>query len=266
MVLCISRREVFLESVDSCLKRYEVEARQFKIRRRDDCAQEIDIGERSSGEERFRRFRWLIENAFWKPALFQQEFISQSIQVLAELVVGPEDWPQLGPILIAENDWDMSRNNKMLLGMAPRRWGKSIVLAMIIAAALLVIPKLTAAVFATGQRISSGMGHYIREALEMSGNAHLIIRQNEELIEIRGDTPGDTRTVNCYPATAQISFRKKQKKTKKEKKNPHFLFWNHRSFLFLSLFLVSSFPLLFLIFQKKKGGGKEEIGKKGQKK
>jgi len=129
-----------------------------------------------------------------------------ALQVAAESVVGPEDWPHVGPLLVEEFGWKLRTNNKMLLGMAPRRFGKSIVLAMILTAGLLVVPKLNVAVFATVQRISMGMGKYIREALEMSGNSHRIIKETEDHIQISGDAPGDIRQVTCYPSSAEISF------------------------------------------------------------
>ncbi len=112
----------------------------------------------------------------------------------------------MGPLLVEEFGWKLRKNNKMLLGMAPRRFGKSIVLAMIMTAGLLVVPKLNIAVLSTGQRISSGMAKYIGEALVMSGNGHRVIKQNDEVIQIQGDTPGDTRQVTCYPDNPEISL------------------------------------------------------------
>ncbi len=100
----------------------------------------------------------------------------------------------------------MSNNSKMLLGVAPRRFGKSIAIAMLMAAGALVVYKLTEAVFATSQRISGNMGEYVKEAINMSGNAHRIVKFGEELILIQGDSPEDFRKINCYPANPKISL------------------------------------------------------------
>lgn len=99
----------------------------------------------------------------------------------------------------------MSFNNNIFLATAPRRFGKSIVQSMIITAAALVVPDLTVAVFATNQRISGNMGKMIIKCLEMSGNSHRIKTNNQETIEIEGDTPGDIRIISCYPSSARIS-------------------------------------------------------------
>jgi len=98
----------------------------------------------------------------------------------------------------------MSNNSKMLLGVAPRRFGKSIAIAMLVAAGALVIPKLVQAIFATSQRISGNMGGYVKEAINMAGQGHRIIKFGEEVIQVQGDTPDDIRVINCYPANPKI--------------------------------------------------------------
>ena len=100
----------------------------------------------------------------------------------------------------------MSKNNKILLGMGPRRFGKTVVLAIIMTAGVLLIPRLKVASFATGTRISGdeGMAGYVKEAIEMSGNGHRIIKNNEEKMWISGDTPMDKRKIGFFPSNAQI--------------------------------------------------------------
>jgi len=99
----------------------------------------------------------------------------------------------------------MSNNSKILLGIAPRRFGKSVAIAMLMAAGALVVPYLTEAVFATSQRISGSMGEYIRDAINMSGNGHRILKFGEEVILLSGDSPDDQRKISCFPANPRIS-------------------------------------------------------------
>lgn len=102
----------------------------------------------------------------------------------------------------------MSNGSSMLLGIAPRRFGKSMAIAMLMATGALVVPHLIQAVFTTSQRISGNMGEYVRNMIIKSGNGHRIKKFGEETIEIWGDSPGDIRKINCYPANPRISIEK----------------------------------------------------------
>lgn len=159
----------------------------------------------SKGEDQFRLFLDYLENKFWPRHIFQREFHEKALKVLAESIVGPEDWPQVGPLLVEEFGWDMSNTSTILLGIAPRRFGKTFALAMLMAAGALVVPSLTQAVFATALRISMNMGKYIKDAILMAGEGHRM-KYGAEKILVFGPNPGDTREISCYPANPKISF------------------------------------------------------------
>lgn len=198
---------LFIQNAGYYSEDFERESKKFKIYEREEYVMNPPADTNlSKGEERFRHFLYLLENGFWKRHVFQREFHHCALKVLAESIVGADDWAQVGPLLIEEYGWDMSNNSKMLLGVAPRRFGKSIAIAMLMAAGALVVYKLTEAVFATSQRISGNMGEYVKEAINMSGNAHRIVKFGEELILIQGDSPEDFRKINCYPANPKISL------------------------------------------------------------
>lgn len=86
---------------------------------------------RSNGEQRFQKFMQLLRNGFtYEPSLFQVEFLVKVAQCLARMVVGPRDWPYVGPRLAQRYNWDLGRMSLMLLAKAPRRFGKTVALSI----------------------------------------------------------------------------------------------------------------------------------------
>jgi hypothetical protein len=160
-----------------------------------------------SGEERFREFEWLLENAFaWKRHMFQKEFHERAAMVLAPQIIG-DDWDKIGPPLVKERGWSMQRNSRMLLGMGPRRFGKSIAQSMLAAAYALVTPNSTQSIFSTAQRISIYLGELIRKAICDAGMEWRIKKFGEEKMEIYGPAGSDAtdiRKIFYYPANAKI--------------------------------------------------------------
>jgi hypothetical protein len=163
-----------------------------------------------SGEDRFKLFEWYLENGFsWKRHLFQKEFHAKAGMVLSSQIIGA-DWERIGTSLIKERKWDMNRNSKMLLGRGPRRFGKSVSMAMLAAAYALVTPYSVQSIFSTSQRISVYLGELIYKAICDAGLKHRIKKFGEERMEIygpEGSPPDDIRKVFYYPANAKIGTR-----------------------------------------------------------
>jgi hypothetical protein len=156
------------------------------------------------GEERFRLFEDYLENRFrWRRHVFQRQFHEKAMMVIAPLILG-EDADAVMPALVKQRQWPMQRNSRMLLGSAPRRFGKSVAESMLAATSGLVIPKCTIAIFSTGKRISMYMGEKIRDDITDAGEADRILSFGQERLNIQGDHPEDIRSIFYYPANAQI--------------------------------------------------------------
>ena len=85
-----------------------------------------------TGESELRKFEDILENGFqWRRHRFQREFHAEITKALAEQIVGA-DWERIGPRLIEQRGWN--KIAKMVLGKAPRRFGKSVAIGMIVIA------------------------------------------------------------------------------------------------------------------------------------
>lgn len=94
---------LFVNNIAEFSKEFDRENNRHKVYRREDYVVTPPALENvSDGERRFREFYYYVQNAFWKPEVFQQQFIEYALQVMAELIVGPKDWPTVGPRLIEE--------------------------------------------------------------------------------------------------------------------------------------------------------------------
>ena len=99
----VDHSSLFLTNAGECSREFEIDSQRYGVDFRE--AYSLYPSTNSivcKGEERFRQFKNLVFNAFWEPKEFQIEFINLALQVLAESVVGIEDWPQVGPLLIEE--------------------------------------------------------------------------------------------------------------------------------------------------------------------
>jgi len=143
----------------------------------------------SSGEERFNKFEWYLENGFkWKRHIFQKEFHKMAAMVLAPQIIGATDWDRVGPLLAKQRKWTMQRNSKMLLGKhslsrnetksvafvgrGPRRFGKSVAESMLAAAYALVVARSVQSIFSTAQRIAQYLGELVYQCLCQVKNRH----------------------------------------------------------------------------------------------
>ena len=99
----ISHKNLFLANAGECSQQFELESQHYKIQKREDYVLNPPVYvTMAKGEERFRQFRKYVENEFWTLHVFQMEFVKLAYQVLAEAIVGPEDWSQVGPMLAEE--------------------------------------------------------------------------------------------------------------------------------------------------------------------
>ena len=79
----VSHRNLFLINAGECSRDFVIESQKYKIYEREDYTLNPPKYENmSKGEERFRKFQWYVENAFWKPHAFQSQYIKMAYQVI----------------------------------------------------------------------------------------------------------------------------------------------------------------------------------------
>lgn len=120
------------------------------------------------GVARLKKFEYLLENGFaMKRSIFQKQFHDKIVQAMAELIVG-DDWERVGPEIIEQRGW--GKPCKMVLGKAPRRFGKSMSVGRAAVCAGIVVPGLvqvcthslthneySQAIFSTGRRAATNL-------------------------------------------------------------------------------------------------------------
>lgn len=131
------------------------------------------IANEGHGITRFREFEQLLETGFsWGRHHFERMFHAICVITLAQTLFGDE-WSIYGSDLVQERGWQMI--SKMSIGTAPRRFGKSVSLAKVVAAlaycllmhrAGLDLDTYNITVFSTGKRASVLLSNYVKKFLQ----------------------------------------------------------------------------------------------------
>lgn len=172
------------------------------------------------GEANLRRFEEILNMFKYKRHVFQREFHDIITKALAESIVG-EDWSMIGPKLMRKRDW--RKRSKCAMALAPRRFGKSVSIAMVCVAYAMVKPGSVQSIFSTGRRASAHLLDLCKKfAIELDLN---IDRSNQEELWIK-HPDGTMSKIFSYPANAKINFG-----------DSHFYF-----FFFFKIF-INPFPL-----------------------
>ena len=212
----VSRRQPFLDAIKLAQKDEEFEARRYAFRTREETLTEHMVEQQESvGLKRFRAYEEILENGFgreWRRETFQREFHDRCSCALSSLLLG-EDWEQDGPDLCRSRGW--TKVCKQVIGKAPRRFGKSAAVAMMVAGLAEVFSirypvshEFTIAIFSTGRRASSNLKDYCFQFLVRRGLSEHIVKHNQETIWIRqsDDKDGPVVKVFFYPSNAKISY------------------------------------------------------------
>lgn len=155
-----------------------------------------DVQRATTGEERLREFEELLENGFGiERGDFQREFHAQVTKEVAENIVGPEDWAKIGEKLKRARGWRIIRQR--LMASAPRRFGKSVALAQIVAAYAVIVPASVQCIFSTGRRASKNDLEIIYKLICDLGHKDWIVKFNDEELWLRPDrdAPTDVRKI-----------------------------------------------------------------------
>jgi hypothetical protein len=178
--------------------------RDFLIRRKIDALASgtVDHDRTENGEARVQRLEWILEHGFAMGRhYFERQFHDNCVIALAETLMG-QDWATRGVEICRERGWE--HLSKFVCAMAPRRFGKSVSTAKIIAAVaeiLILMPEGLAfntysiAIFSTGKRASQGLSAYVESFLKERHMLDYVIKNNSEEIVLQRNE-GCAMTVN----------------------------------------------------------------------
>jgi len=171
------------------------------------------VDEQSQGETRLHTFiRRLYEGFQYKggqvlrPEKFQLEMLKLIIPTLAKNIVGGE-WNAIGSRLCRKYGWSLKRHPKLFLGQAPRRFGKTVVIAMILLTYAMVKPGSVSSTFSTSRRTSQRLKLKVVEILNSSGMSSWIVGSREEEVWIRDPSMSiheSYSAMNFYPSNPTI--------------------------------------------------------------
>lgn len=171
---------------------------------------EAESATQTPGERVLMDFEEMMENGFRyksKPlrrSTFQRDFTDICVRALARNIVGA-DWSKCGQRVMQKHGW--SDTKRFAAATGPRRFGKSMLLAVLLVCYALFVPKSTQCVFSTGGRASSNDLELITMFLREMGLSHWIWRKGKESIFLRPNPArdDDIRKIFCYPSNEKIS-------------------------------------------------------------
>jgi hypothetical protein len=172
----------------------------------------LDKKSEMSGEERFAEYERLLEEGLclWKLHNFQRAFLEKIKMATCPLIYGAE-WDDARERVCAQRNWKIQNMSRFVLGSAPRRFGKSVVVAKHLIAFALVMPNSIQAGFSTGRRASSNTLALAARTLVAQGLSDWIVKFNQEELWIAD--PNDRfrpRKIFFYPSNAKVTnYRKK---------------------------------------------------------
>lgn len=156
-------------------------------------------------EELFRNVIETIYNGLKDtPNFFQANLVQHLLAAVAPLVAKGK-WDAVCTHIMRAYNFKQCR--PWVLASAPRRIGKSFIIAMFLIAVCRWCPGVNVAVFSTCLRISSEMQKTVVNLIHASGLAHWIVPRsvNRECIKIYSYT-GVISTMNFYPSNPKVSL------------------------------------------------------------
>lgn len=144
------------------------------------------------GLRRFKNFATTLDSGFqWGRHHFERKFHDECLKALAETLFGDE-WHTYGLETVRERKWDIT--SKMVIGSAPRRFGKSVSLSKVEAALAQSLLMDTQGLdfteyhitnFSTGQRASRLLSQYVKKFLKELGlydYCNVVTDNSEEIV------------------------------------------------------------------------------------
>lgn len=163
------------------------------------------------GEAKLRRYMKRLNGGFrygnevLRLGQFQQEFQNIISHMVAPNIVG-DAWNLIGPRLCHDFGWDPGNSPQMALGKAPRRFGKTVTVAVVIVNYCIEVEGACVSAFSTSKRTSMLVKKKVMQMLVESGYETWILRHGDELIVLRDPKKPNARPsfIACYPANPRI--------------------------------------------------------------
>jgi hypothetical protein len=137
--------------------------------------------ETCDGWKRLTKLRLLLDQFKWKRTKDQTAFHEDFIKLTLPHIF-KDDFERYRVQLMRMFKIETFKVGALIL--CPRRWGKTVAVAMFVAAMLMVCDNVTIATFSSGQRASSGlMTQVIRFVYELGGEKRVVV-SNEECFQV----------------------------------------------------------------------------------
>ncbi len=145
-----------------------------------------------------------LDSLGYKRSKGQRQFHKAFIGACLKKIYGDEIYRDLGRIL---KEYDLDELKSDVILCTPRRFGKTMAVALFAAAYIFTQPSAEISIFSTGRRASRKILALIWQMIvKLAGSAGIVVAYNQECLEVRG--PGTT-TSKCYsyPSRVQIDSR-----------------------------------------------------------
>lgn len=155
-----------------------------------------------TGRQRLFKFINIVRSGLsMHPHLFQKQFFDAILPGLAPLIMG-DDWQTEGVAIMQQMGW--KRINKQSMASAPRRFGKTVLLA-IIQIALAHCVQCKQSTFSTSQRASNGLREYVLKIIHDSNLSHILDARGQERVTIFCiDDDGRQSILMFLPANPEV--------------------------------------------------------------
>lgn len=168
-------------------------------------------GAGADGREMLHYLEDLLENGFnASPHIVQRQIAQAVINAIAPQLMGDAEWERMGSAICEERDWDSVI--KLVLASAPRRFGKSQIIAMLIVAVSITIHtfterNFTQVVLSTGRRASWLMRDYVVKFIREAGWGDHIQKEGGEEVILRKhpNRKSPASHLFFYPANPKVS-------------------------------------------------------------
>lgn len=174
------------------------------------------VANEGHGQKRFKNFATLLESGFtWGRHYFERKFHDECLKALGETLFGDE-WQTYGMETVKERNWEIP--SKMVIGSAPRRFGKSVSLSKVEAAlaysllidtAGLTFTEYNITNFSTGRRASQLLSQYVRKfliELDLYNQCWVETDNQEEIVLVNNGMKVIFKFLPSNPDTYVFSF------------------------------------------------------------
>jgi hypothetical protein len=156
-----------------------------------------------AGDRRLEAIRFTLNNLGYTRSQFQKLFHTHFIQACLPIIYG-DDWATHAERVMKE--FGLERISPEVLVQTPRRFGKTVSVAMFVLAMLLNVPGIRICIFSTGKRASGGLMLEIMDRLrEIPDGNSRILKQNQEQLFISTVPRGEGVKANSETAKKQIN-------------------------------------------------------------